>query len=71
MKKREGGLTPDEIKKLEKFLRDRETMDIESLGKEWGLTTYYVRYAEYMLRKIGVYLPYRTLGRPYKKAKGE
>ena len=69
MKNRERGLTPDEIKKLEKFLRDRETMDIESLGKEWGLTVYYVRYAEYMLRKIGVYLPYRTLGRPYKKGK--
>ena len=68
-KKREGGLTPDEIRKLEKFLRDRENMDIEALGKEWGLTVYYVHYSEYMLRKIGLYLPYRVLGRPYKKGK--
>ena len=62
-------VTPDEIRKLEKFLRDRENMDIEALGKEWGLTVYYVRYSEYMLRKIGLYLPYRVLGRPYKKGK--
>ena len=32
-------------------------MDIEALGKEWGLRSIMSHYSEYMLRKIGLSLP--------------
>ena len=69
--RRNGGLTNNEIKKLEEFLNDREIMNVDDLSKKWEFSAMYVHYVEYVLRKIGIDLPRRKAGRPYKEKKGK